>query len=93
MVLQCKHIEKSFGENGILINCSFHIEDQDKAAIVGINGSGKSTLMKIIVGEILADKGSISLTKNMTMGYLAQHQSVDKGETIFEELLDRKSVV
>ncbi len=90
MVLQCKHIEKSFGENGILINCSFHIEDQDKAAIVGINGSGKSTLMKIIVGEILADKGSISLTKNMTMGYLAQHQSVDKGETIFEELLSVK---
>ena len=90
MVLQCKHIEKSFGENGILTNCSFHIEDQDKAAIVGINGSGKSTLMKIIVGEILADKGSISLTKNMTMGYLAQHQSVDKGETIFEELLSVK---
>lgn len=90
MVLQCKHIEKSFGENGILTNCSFHIEDQDKAAIVGINGSGKSTLMKIIVGEILADKGSISLTKNMTIGYLAQHQSVDKGETIFEELLSVK---
>ncbi len=93
MVLQCQNIEKSFGENTILTNCSFHIEAQDKAAIVGINGSGKSTLMKIIVGEVLPDKGSLSLSKNITMGYLAQHQSVQKKETIFEELLSVKEDV
>lgn len=93
MMLQCQSIEKSFGENTVLTNCSFHIEDQDKAAVVGINGSGKSTLIKIIVGEILADKGSISLSKNSRIGYLAQHQSVDTGKTIFEELLSVKEHV
>ena len=52
MILSCSNICKSFGSDDIIKNASFHIEDHEKAAIVGINGAGKSTLLKIIVGEL-----------------------------------------
>ena len=52
MILSCQSISKSFGTDEILKDVSFHIEANEKAAIVGINGAGKSTLLKIIVGEL-----------------------------------------
>ena len=48
MILQCSHISKSFATDVVLNDVSFHINDNEKAAIVGVNGSGKSTLLKII---------------------------------------------
>ena len=57
MILSCSSICKSFGSDDILKNASFHIEEHEKAAIVGINGAGKSTLLKIITGELPADSG------------------------------------
>ena len=50
MILACQNIHKAFGEKVILKDASFHIEEREKAAIVGINGAGKSTLLKIIMG-------------------------------------------
>ncbi len=90
MILSCQNICKSFQERNILKNVSFHIEDQDKAAIVGINGAGKTTLLRIITGEITADEGNVTLSKNKSFGYLAQHQSVDSNNTIYNELLTVK---
>lgn len=90
MILSCQNISKAFSEKVILQNASFHIEDYDKAAIVGINGAGKTTLLKIIVGELSPDDGVVSFAKNKTFGYLAQHQSVDTNNTIYEELLSVK---
>ena len=52
MILSCSNISKAFGTEEILKHVSFHVEDHEKAAIVGINGAGKSTLLKIIVGEL-----------------------------------------
>ena len=46
MILSCQNISKSFGTDEILKNVSFHIEENEKAAVVGINGAGKSTLLK-----------------------------------------------
>ena len=54
MILSCQGISKSFGEKVILEDASFHIEEREKAALVGINGAGKSTLLKIIIGEMRA---------------------------------------
>ena len=68
MILSCSHISKAFGTDQILSDISFHIEDQEKAAIVGINGAGKSTLLKIIVGELSQDKGDTTLSKGKTLG-------------------------
>ncbi len=90
MILSCQNISKAFNEKNILKNVSFHIEDYDKAAIVGINGAGKTTLLKIIVGDMQPDEGIVTLSKDKTFGYLAQHQSVDTENTIYEELLTVK---
>jgi ATP-binding cassette subfamily F protein 3 len=90
MILSCNHIYKAFGTDQILSDVSFHIEDQEKAAIVGINGAGKSTLLKIIVGELAADQGEVVLSKGKTLGYLAQHQDLDSSRSIYEELKEVK---
>lgn len=90
MILNCSHVSKAFGTDVIIEDISFHVEDQEKAAIVGINGAGKSTLLKIIVGELLADHGDVVLSKGKTMGYLAQHQDLASHKTIYEELLEVK---
>ena len=74
MILACQNISKSFGTDEIIKNASFHIEENEKAAIVGINGAGKSTLLKIIMQKIDADEGTVTVAKGKTIGYLAQHQ-------------------
>lgn len=86
MILACRNICKSFGSRELLKNASFHIEEREKAAIVGINGVGKSTLLKIIMKEMDADSGEIIISKGKTIGYLAQHQDLSGKHTIFESL-------
>lgn len=90
MILSCQNIHKAFNEKSILKNVSFHIEDYDKAAIVGINGAGKTTLLRMIIGELTPDEGIITFSKDKTFGYLSQHQSVDSSKTIYDELLSVK---
>ncbi len=93
MILSCNNIDKTFVDNHVIKNASFHIEDYEKAAIVGINGAGKTTLLKIITGGLPADAGSVTLAKDKTFGYLAQHQAVDSENSIFDELLTVKQEV
>ena len=90
MILSCSNICKSFGENDILKQVSFHIEDHEKAAIVGINGAGKSTLLKILIGKLSADDGVVTWAKGASIGYLAQHQDLEGAETIYDALLEVK---
>lgn len=90
MILSVSNIHKSFNEVPILKDVSFHIEDYDKTAIVGINGAGKTTLLRIIMGELSADEGIVTLAKNKTIGYLSQHEAVSGENTIYEELLSVK---
>ena len=90
MILSCSNISKAFGTEEILKHVSFHVEDHEKAAIVGINGAGKSTLLKIIVGELAADEGSVTIAKGKTLGYLAQHQDLHSQTTIYDSLLEVK---
>ena len=90
MILACQNISKAFGTDEILKNVSFHIEENEKAAIVGINGAGKSTLLKIIMKQEPADEGEVILAKDRTIGYLSQHQDISSDKTIYEEVLDSK---
>ena len=90
MILSCSNISKSFGEKHILKQVSFHLEDHEKAAIVGINGAGKSTLLKIIIGELASDEGCVALSRGASIGYLAQHQDLDSESTIHDALLEVK---
>ena len=94
MILSCSNICKSFGENDILKQVSFHIEDHEKAAIVGINGAGKSTLLKVLIGKLAADDGVVTWAKGASIGYLAQHQDIHSEATIYEEMMKvRENVV
>ena len=90
MILACQNIHKAFGEKVILKDASFHIEEREKAAIVGPNGAGKSTLLKIIMGRLPADDGTVTISKDKTLGYLAQHQNLSSDGTIYDELLSVK---
>ncbi len=90
MILSCNNISKTFDDNTVLSNCSFHVEEYEKTAIVGINGAGKSTLLKIIMKQLNADTGEVVIAKDKTIGYLAQYQDIDTDNTIYDELLTVK---
>ena len=90
MILSCRNNSRSFGDNHILKRVSFHIEEHEKAAVVGINGAGKSTLLKIIIGDLAPDEGSVTWAKGASIGYLAQHQDLEGAETIYDALLEVK---
>ncbi|RKQ32051.1 MULTISPECIES: ribosomal protection-like ABC-F family protein [Clostridia] len=91
MILACHNLNKSFGERIIVKDGSFHIEDREKVAFVGVNGAGKSTILKMIIGEEPTDSGNIILTKGKTIGYLAQQQNLISGNSIYEELKTAKA--
>lgn len=93
MILACQNISKSFGTDKIIQHASFHIEANEKAAIVGINGSGKTTLLRIIMGEISADEGEVVLAKDKTIGYLPQNPDVSGNHTIYDEVLSAKKAL
>ena len=85
MILDCQHISKAFGTDEVLKDVSFHLNENEKAAIVGINGAGKSTLLKIILKELSPDTGEAVLSKNISVGYLAQYQDISGNQTIYDE--------
>ncbi len=89
-LLLCNHVSKSFGENVIIEDAVFYLEEREKAAIVGINGAGKSTLLKTLTGEYEPDSGSFVLSRGKTMGYLAQNPVIESSQTIYDTLLDVK---
>ena len=91
MILACHNLKKSFGERVIVREGSFHIEEREKAALVGINGAGKSTILKMIMNEEPSDGGEIILAKGKTIGYLAQHQNMLPDGTIYDELRSAKA--
>ena len=86
MLLSCSHISKSFGVDVILSDISFHINEYEKCAIVGINGAGKTTLLNIITGSENADSGDVFISNSYSVGYLKQHQDISSDFTIYDEI-------
>lgn len=87
MILACNHIHKSFITNVILDDVTFHIEEKEKIALIGMNGSGKTTLFRIISNDLEPDSGEIIKSKNCSIGYLPQHVSINSDKTVYDELL------
>ena len=75
MILNVSMLSKAYVGKTVLKDVSFHLEDKEKAAIVGINGSGKTTLLRCILGIEEADEGSIAFSKEKKMDYLAQQHA------------------
>lgn len=90
MLLSCQNISVGFVTGTVLDSVSFHIENGEKAAIVGINGAGKTTLLKVIVGQLEPDSGTVVTEKDRTVGYLAQNDAVNTDNTIIGELTEVK---
>lgn len=86
MILACHNITKSFGTDDILRGASFHIEEHEKTALVGINGAGKTTLLRIIMGIDHADEGEVTLAKGASIGYLAQMNMLEGSRSIYDEV-------
>ena len=93
MILSCQNISKAFGVSDVIRQASFHLEEHEKAAIVGINGAGKSTLLKIIMGELAPDQGEVVISKGASLGYLAQQNMLTGHRTIYEEVREVKKDV
>lgn len=93
MILACQNINKSFGTDKIIQNASFHVEVNEKTAIVGINGAGKTTMLRIIMGELSQDSGNVILAKEKTMGYLPQNSDISGNQTIYQEVLSAKKML
>ncbi len=91
MILSCQNITKSFDGKTILKQANFHIEEHEKAAVIGINGAGKTTLLNIITGRLSPDEGVVSISRGKTVGYLEQNPILDSENTIFDELMSVKN--
>ena len=87
MIANCHGIRKSFNEELVLKDVSFHIEDTEKVALVGNNGAGKTTLFRILTGELHPDEGDLFFAKGSTIGYLEQNMQFNSTHTVYEELL------
>jgi ATP-binding cassette subfamily F protein 3 len=87
MILNIANLNKTYVGKPILKDVTFHLEDKEKAAIVGINGSGKTTLIKCILGEEEPDDGIVAISKDKKIGYLAQqHADIESGVKDFDTL-------
>ena len=84
MILACHNICKSFGTDVILKNASFHIQEHEKTALVGINGAGKTTLLRIIMGLEKSDEGEVTFARGTSVGYLAQMNMLSSGRSIYD---------
>lgn len=91
MLLNVSHVSKAYGENVILKDVCFYVDEGVKCAIVGNNGCGKSTLLKIIMNEISADSGEVFFGKDSTVGYLAQYQDDAYSDSILENVLSARN--
>lgn len=90
MILSVNNIDKTFVDNHILKGVSFHLNENDKAALIGVNGCGKTTLLKIIMGIEHADNGEVTMSKDLSVGYLPQNAVLDSDRTVYEEVLSTK---
>ena len=88
MILACHNICKSFGTDVILKNASFHIQEHEKTALVGINGAGKTTLLRIIMGLERSDEGEVTFARGTSVGYLAQMNMLSSGRSIYDEVCE-----
>lgn len=87
ILLQAQHVARHFGADVLFENIYLEVQEHARIGLVGRNGAGKSTLLKIIAGIEQPDEGGISKSKEVSIGYLAQHTGLDSQLTIWEEML------
>ena len=86
-VIEARNLAKSFGERTLIKRFSTRILRGDRVAIVGPNGAGKTTLVKVLLGEIAPDAGSVKLGSNLAIAYLDQARDQLKPDATLWETL------
>ena len=88
VVIELKHVAKSYGEHVVYRDLNLVLERGDRAALVGINGAGKTTLLRMLAGVLPFEKGERVLGHNVTTAYFAQYyvESLNPDNSIIEEL-------
>ncbi len=86
MVLSLQNIRFSYGENTVIEDATFQLEEYDRAGLVGYNGCGKTTLLGIITGELIPDSGTVTLKNGAVMGYLRQNSGLHDEQTVLGEM-------
>lgn len=86
MLITTENLCKSFGVDEILKDVNITINEKGRYGLIGVNGAGKSTLLKIIMGQLTFESGELVKKPGLSVGYLAQTESVESGSTIIEEM-------
>ncbi len=84
-MISVDNLTVEFGTVPLYTDVSFVINEKDRIALVGKNGAGKSTLMKILVGLQQPTSGTVSISKDTTIGYLPQVMVLSDGHTVMED--------
>ena len=87
ILISVQDLEKGFGVHEVLRGVTFSLQKGENMGLVGVNGCGKTTLMKLIAGEMQADGGSIHMSKDLRIGYLAQLDDIPLTDTVWGALL------
>ena len=86
-VMQVRHLSKAFGDNVLFNDLSFDLRRGEHVAVIGRNGTGKSTLLKLLMGQLAADGGTVRFGTNVHPGYYDQeHHVLNERNTVFEEI-------
>ena len=93
VVVEAKHMSKSYGDKLLFENLSFNLPRGGIVGVIGPNGAGKTTLFKLIVGKEKADAGSIRVGETVKIGYVDQDRALDGNKTVWEVIADGKDTV
>ena len=86
MLLSAEHLSIDFGDRRLLEDVNFYLDDGDKTGIIGVNGTGKSTFLKVLVGELSPDKGTVTRNPNVQVSYLPQNPPMEDEATVLEQV-------
>ncbi len=86
-LLSVNSLEMGFGDDDLFFDMSFEIQPGDRIGLIGVNGSGKTTLFKLLMGTYKPSKGTISISKNVRIGYMEQHVCRNLERSAYDEVL------
>jgi len=88
LMISINNVTVDFTGEDLFKDISFVINPRDRIGLVGKNGAGKSTLLKIIIGEFVPAKGSVTIPGDIKFGYLPQQMIYPEGKTVFDETMN-----
>ena len=86
-MISLSHIGKQYGRQILFVDASFQLNPGEKVGLVGPNGSGKTTLFRMITGEESPDEGSVTVPKQLTIGYFRQDVEEMSGRSVLDEAI------